>query len=446
MNMKSKILFCAATASLLAFAASAQDTQSPQNSKTGVADYNRARLTQNQSANRLNDAAKASDVIGMTVKNYQDEKLGKVEDLAVDVESGRIVQVILSPGGTLIRDSLSAVPPGALHHDAANKVLHLDADKEKLKGAPKFDNAKWDESTQPNRVMEVYGYYGTEPYFIQIPKASNFDSDRNALQPRNTDGTVNTDAPRSVEKARNEEIVRNAETTTTASGRNPNGIGHVQKASKLMGAPVKNMQNEKLGKVENMLVDLPAGRIVAVVVSSGGFLGMGDELSAIPPTAMRVTADSNDLQLDTSKETLTAAPHFKSNQWPDFREPTYTSSVYSAYKVEPYFTTDPTKDVDNARQNVRDRKDETLTPFDQGNSKADVATTTQIRKEITGARNMSANARNVKIITIAGRVTLRGPVNSEEEKSVIEEIARRNNPSGTVDNQLEVKARATQND
>jgi len=59
---------------------------------------------------------------------------------------------------------------------------------------------------------------------------------------------------------------------------------------------------------------------------------------------------------------------------------------------------------------------------------------------------MSANARNVKIITIAGRVTLRGPVNSEEEKSVIEEIARRNTPSGTVDNQLEVKARATQND
>jgi sporulation protein YlmC with PRC-barrel domain len=69
-------------------------------------------LSHRQRLGRLNDAAKASDIIGMTVKNYQDEKLGKVEDLAVDVESGRIVQVILSTGGFIgIGDTLSAVPP-----------------------------------------------------------------------------------------------------------------------------------------------------------------------------------------------------------------------------------------------------------------------------------------------------------------------------------------------
>jgi sporulation protein YlmC with PRC-barrel domain len=44
----------------------------------------------------LNGAAKVSDVMGMTVKNYQDVKLGKVSDLAVDMESGRVVQVIIS--------------------------------------------------------------------------------------------------------------------------------------------------------------------------------------------------------------------------------------------------------------------------------------------------------------------------------------------------------------
>jgi hypothetical protein len=71
-----------------------------------------------------------------------------------------------------------------------------------------------------------------------------------------------------------------------------------------MGTPVKNLQDEKLGKVENLLVDLPAGRIVAIIVSSGGFLGIGDELSAVPPTALRFTADRDTLQLDASKETL----------------------------------------------------------------------------------------------------------------------------------------------
>src|ERR1017187_10743070 len=82
---------------------------------------------------RLNCAAKASDVIGMTVNNYQDVKLGKVSDLAVDMESGRIVQVIIATGGFLgMGSALTAVPPGALHHDIAKNVLHLNASKAKL--------------------------------------------------------------------------------------------------------------------------------------------------------------------------------------------------------------------------------------------------------------------------------------------------------------------------
>ena len=92
---------------------------------------------------------------------------------------------------------------------------------------------------------------------------------------------------------------------------------------------MNNLQDEKLGKVENLMVDLPAGRIVAVIVSSGGFLGIGDDLSAVPPTALRFTSDRDTLQLDASKEMLASAPHFKANQWPDFGEPGYASGRLS---------------------------------------------------------------------------------------------------------------------
>ena len=77
--------------------------------------------------------------------------------------------------------------------------------------------------------------------------------------------------------------------------------------------------------------------------------------------------------------------------------------------------------------------------MDQGNSKADVSTTAQIRKEIIAGKNMSVNARNVKIITMDGRVTLRGPVKTAEEKRLIGEIADRIATAVNVDNQLEVK-------
>jgi osmotically-inducible protein OsmY len=74
-----------------------------------------------------------------------------------------------------------------------------------------------------------------------------------------------------------------------------------------------------------------------------------------------------------------------------------------------------------------------------------VETTAQIRKEIIAEKSMSVNARNVKIITKDGQVTLRGPVNSAEEKRLIGEIADRIARSGNVDNQLEVKLTTSSN-
>jgi hyperosmotically inducible protein len=173
-----------------------------------------------------------------------------------------------------------------------------------------------------------------------------------------------------------------------------------------------------------------------VIVSSGGFLGMGDELSVIPPAAFRFEPDHDALVLDASKETLSAAPHFKSSQWADLNDPSYTAGVYHAYHVEPYFNTN--KLADNSARNVQDRDNRTLTPGDQGNSTSDVDTTRRIRKEVM-SRQMSVAAHNVKIITVNGRVTLRGPVNTEEEKRAIGDIAGGIAQADNVDNQLEVK-------
>jgi osmotically-inducible protein OsmY len=97
-------------------------------------------------------------------------------------------------------------------------------------------------------------------------------------------------------------------------------------------------------------------------------------------------------------------------------------------------------DRDNTAVNARDRDKEAKTPIDQNENKADVKTTADIRKSVVDSK-MSIDAHNVKIITQDGKVTLRGPVKSEDEKRQIEEIAVRIAGDGNVINEIEVEVK-----
>ena len=216
-------------------------------------------------------------------------------------------------------------------------------------------------------------------------------------------------------------------------------LGSPIKASTLIGMTVNNYQNEKLGTVENMMVDLPSGRVVVVIITSGGFLGIGDELSAVPPTTLLYSKDHASLLLDTSKDLLSKMPHFRSNQWPDFGQPLNSEEVYRAYHVVPYFATNFFNASDKMPRESLEPHDVATTPLDQGNSASDINTTAQIRKGIVDDPTMSVNAQNVKIMTNKGQVTLRGSVNTAMEKRTIGDIASRIVLEKNVDNQLVVK-------
>jgi hyperosmotically inducible periplasmic protein len=101
-------------------------------------------------------------------------------------------------------------------------------------------------------------------------------------------------------------------------------------------------------------------------------------------------------------------------------------------------TNTPAVAQDNTGRNVRDRGGETKTPGDQSESEADRTITQNIRKALTADDSLSTNAKNVKIITNDGTVTLRGPVKSEKEKTDIEAKAKQVAGVKKVDNQLEI--------
>jgi osmotically-inducible protein OsmY len=102
---------------------------------------------------------------------------------------------------------------------------------------------------------------------------------------------------------------------------------------------------------------------------------------------------------------------------------------------------DGTSAADNTKTNQRDRGP---SPLQQGNSQADLETTQKIRQALMADDTLSYDAKNVKVITTGGVVTLRGPVKNQAERAAIEDIARRNAAGNRVDSQLELITPDTQ--
>ena len=94
----------------------------------------------------------------------------------------------------------------------------------------------------------------------------------------------------------------------------------------------------------------------------------------------------------------------------------------------------------NSGINVRDRAANAITAGEQSNAKGDINLTTQIRRAVEKDDSLSMAAHNVKIVSVNGIVTLRGPVKTEQEKESVGAKAKTIAGADKVNNQLEVEA------
>ena len=108
----------------------------------------------------------ASTLTGNKVVNLRKEGLGTIEDLMIDIDSGRIAYAVLSFGGFLgLGDKLFAIPWSALKVEAAEKRFVLNISKDLLEQAPGFDKNNWPDMSDPAWGAQIYTYYGYKPYW-----------------------------------------------------------------------------------------------------------------------------------------------------------------------------------------------------------------------------------------------------------------------------------------
>ncbi len=110
--------------------------------------------------------------------------------------------------------------------------------------------------------------------------------------------------------------------------------GNLAKGSDIIGDKVVNDQGQNLGEVHEIVIDRSTGKIAYVVVSYGGFLGIGDKYFAIPWQSFRQSPGKDKLVLNVDKDQMKNAPGFDKNRWPEMN-PQWARQLDEYYGVHP---------------------------------------------------------------------------------------------------------------
>ncbi|MEI6032966.1 MAG: PRC-barrel domain-containing protein [Verrucomicrobiae bacterium] len=323
---------------------------------------------------------------GAEVRNLQNEKLGTLSDVTVDLQNGRLVEVVVSSGGGFlgIGERRTSVAPRALALDAANGVLRLDVSKEKFAAAPQFHRSNMNGASALESLEELNRYYGLKPWFFEEGQATK----------------------------------KNAKILV---------LGHVERGTHIIGLPVVDTGGRMIGRVSVVKMDLLRGQIPHVVVSTGD---TESARSVIQARALRFTPSKNALILDDSAVELAGEPHFK-----------WLHGSRTAFQQESYVNRKVEADAGlHSRQNVQDGIVKTARPMEQGKNFRDEQKTRRILQAIQADPTLSANAKNVEVATLNAQTTLRGHVNSAEGKRKIGKIAAKAGRPENVSNLLEVRS------
>lgn len=326
-----------------------------------------------------------TEFYGLEVRGLQNEKLGRVKFITVDLENARLVEVVVRTNGGFLGlgGSTTAVPPRALSFDERNQVMRLNATKAKFDAAPKFDANDIAASSTRERVAEVNRYFGLVPWFF-------------------TEGQV---------VRKNERILR---------------LGYVRRSDSILGLPIRNTTGDFVGNVTTLRMDISKGQVVHVVVATQA---VESPLSVIQARALRFNSARNGLVLDNSLAELADEPHFK-----------WLNGSRTAYKEEPYVNRDVVEGNNNRiGENGQKRTNRTGASMEQGQNFRDEEKTSRIKKAIQADPGLSASARNVEVVTLNAQTTLRGHVSSASDKRRIGEIAANAGRPENVSNLVVVK-------
>jgi sporulation protein YlmC with PRC-barrel domain len=239
---------------------------------------------------------KATDLVGKNVNGPGGENIGEVDEVIIDLDSGRVLYYVIGCDG---KDC--AVPAMAITLPADAKQFTVPFTEDQMEAYafakgnfPNFKDRTW--------ATQLHTHYKVRPVWESGRPGANLTSDR---------------------------------TVEHVWYRFP---ARVAESSDLIGMNVKNHENENIGEIVDLAVDPDGNRVLYGVLSFGGFLGMGDKLFAIPWNSLKnISPDQKHVVLNIEKDRLKNAKGFDKDNWPNMADKNFASEVHTFYGAQPYW-------------------------------------------------------------------------------------------------------------
>ncbi len=106
----------------------------------------------------------------------------------------------------------------------------------------------------------------------------------------------------------------------------------------LQGNTVLSSDGHDVGTIKEIMLDVRSGHVAYAVLSSGGFLGLGDELRAIPWSALTLDTDRECFLIGVPADRVKSAKGFDKQHWPSMADRAWGHDIHQYYESEPYWT------------------------------------------------------------------------------------------------------------
>lgn len=445
-----KKLFAAAALSAFAVALPAQTGResprpAPEQSRTQTQTQTQPERQQGQQQTQTATAHRSSSLINARLTTPAGESLGTINDIAVDLESGRAAFLIVNTG-SLLDIKHKAIPPSAIKAQLGEEVVALHLSQEKFQSAPTFSSEEEIAKANDQKIGEVYSHYGVE-WEREQPRGQQSTA---AAQPR--------------QQGRQQQQQRSGE-----------GSERLHFTQDLFGRQVETTDNQNVGRLTDFFIDLENNRVPFMIVAQEnprvGRIGF-DDAYAVPTSAFERVGDVN-VVVSASESDFENPGDMTAAGWVSLSDNavTYPSQMDWGMRgprqatVLRYTTSASTEGTFAGRQQAPEgARSETgrttTTTTTQDRQRGATSVQQQERQQQRGqqqqrigasagdlsdrvsqslTQGQPAIANLVTVTAEGGNVTLRGHVATEEQKRQIEQSTRQVNGVESVDNKIEVR-------